>query len=150
MRVAVIDLGTNTFHLLIADIKNKGQFETLKRIRKYVYIGEEGVSILGDKPLQRAFETLTHFKQTSTEFEVDEIIAFGTAALRTASNSNDFISKVRDEIGIEIQLISGEKEADLIYLGTKKAIPPTSENFLIMDIGGGSVEFIIANDTQKL
>ena len=150
MRVAVIDLGTNTFHLLIADIKNKGQFETLKRIRKYVYIGEEGVDILGEKPLQRAFETLMLFKQTATEFEVDEIIAFGTAALRTASNSNDFITKVREEIGIEIQLISGEKEADLIYLGTKKAIPPTSENFLIMDIGGGSVEFIIANDTQKL
>lgn len=150
MRVAIIDLGTNTFHLLIAKIESDGSFSTLKRIRKYVYIGEEGVETLGEKPLQRAYDTLAIYKQAILEYEVEKVTAFGTAALRTASNGKAFIKKVKENIGIEIQTISGDKEADLIYLGTKQAIPLTTENILIMDIGGGSVEFIIANQHQKI
>lgn len=150
MRVAIIDLGTNTFHLLIVKIEKNGSFSTLKRIRKYVYIGENGVETLGKKPLQRAYETLVLYKKTIVEYNVERVTAFGTAALRTASNGKDFIKKVRKEIGIEIQTISGDKEADLIYIGTKQAIPMSAENILIMDIGGGSVEFIIANDSQKI
>lgn len=150
MRIAIIDLGTNTFHLLIAKIESDGSFSTLKRIRKYVYIGEEGVETLGRKPLQRAYETLALYKQTIVEYKAEKITAFGTAALRTASNGNAFVKKIKEEIGIEIQLISGDREADLIYLGTKQAIPSTTENILIMDIGGGSVEFIIANQHQKI
>lgn len=150
MRVAIIDLGTNTFHLLIAKIEKNGDFSTLHRIRKYVYIGEEGVTTLGEKPLKRAYETLVEYKQVMDEYEVESITAFGTAALRTASNGKDFVEKVNAEIGIEIQMISGDKEADLIYLGTKQAVPMSDENILIMDIGGGSVEFIIANQNQKI
>lgn len=150
MRVAIIDLGTNTFHLLIAKIENDGSFSTLKRIRKYIYIGEEGVETLGEKPLQRAYETLVLYQQTITEYKVERVTAFGTAALRTASNGKAFVKKVKKDIGIEIQMISGDKEADLIYLGTKQAIPLTTKNILIMDIGGGSVEFIIANQHQKI
>lgn len=149
MRVAIIDLGTNTFHLLIAKIEADGSFSTLKRIRKYVYIGEEGVTTLGKKPLQRAYDTLAIYQQAIVEYQAEKVTAFGTAALRTASNGQAFVEKVRKEIGINIQTISGDKEADLIYLGTKRAIPLTTDNILIMDIGGGSVEFIIANQNQK-
>lgn len=150
MRVAVIDLGTNTFHLLIAKIEADGSFSTVKRIRKYVYIGEDGVDTLGEKPLKRAYETLAEYKIAINEYKAEKVVAFGTAALRTASNGQAFINKVKTEIGIDIQLISGDKEADLIYLGTKQAVPITDENILIMDIGGGSVEFIIANQYQKI
>ncbi|MFK7946786.1 MAG: hypothetical protein AB8G11_04290 [Saprospiraceae bacterium] len=150
MRVAIIDLGTNTFHLLIVKIENDGRFSTLKRIRKYVYIGEDGVETLGEKPLQRAYETLAIYQETILEYQVEKVTAFGTAALRRASNGKDFIKKVKNEIGITIQIISGDREANLIYLGTKRAIPLTMDNILIMDIGGGSVEFIIANQSQKI
>jgi exopolyphosphatase / guanosine-5'-triphosphate,3'-diphosphate pyrophosphatase len=150
MRVAIIDLGTNTFHLLIAKIEKNGDFSTLHRIRKYVYIGEEGVTTLGEKPLKRAYEALTEYKQVIDKYDVKSVTAFGTAALRTASNGKDFVEKIRTEIGIEIQTISGDKEADLIYLGTKQAVPISDENILIMDIGGGSVEFIIANQNNKI
>jgi exopolyphosphatase/guanosine-5'-triphosphate,3'-diphosphate pyrophosphatase len=150
MRVAIIDLGTNTFHLLIAKIENNGHFSTLHRIRKYVYIGEEGVETLGEKPLKRAYETLAEYKKVMDEYAVEKVMAFGTAGLRTASNGKDFIKKVKNEIGIEIQAVSGDREADLIYLGTKQAVPMTDENILIMDIGGGSVEFIIANQKGKI
>lgn len=150
MRVAIIDLGTNTFHILIAKIKSDGSFSTVKRIRKYVYIGEDGVETLGEKPLKRAYDTLAEYKIAIDEYQAEKVVAFGTAALRTASNGKAFVDKVRTEIGIEIQMISGDKEADLIYLGTKQAIPMTDENVLIMDIGGGSVEFIIANQNEKI
>lgn len=150
MRVAIIDLGTNTFHLLIAKIEKDGSFSTLKRIRKYVYIGEEGVETLGEKPLKRAYDTLEIYQQTIIDFEVEKVTAFGTAALRTASNGKAFVEKVKKEIGLNIQTITGEQEADLIYIGTKQAIPLTNKNILIMDIGGGSVEFIIANKNHKI
>jgi exopolyphosphatase/guanosine-5'-triphosphate,3'-diphosphate pyrophosphatase len=150
MRVAIIDLGTNTFHILIAKIENNGDFSTLHRIRRYVYIGEEGVETLGEKPLKRAYETLVEYKKVMDDYAVEKVMAFGTAALRTASNGKDFVEKVKNEIGIEIQTISGDREANLIYLGTKQAVPMTDENVLIMDIGGGSVEFIIANQNEKI
>jgi exopolyphosphatase/guanosine-5'-triphosphate,3'-diphosphate pyrophosphatase len=150
MRVAIIDLGTNTFHILIAKIENNGDFSTLHRIRKYVYIGEEGVETLGEKPLERAYNTLVEYKKVMDEYAVEKVMAFGTAALRTASNGKAFVEKVKNEIGINIQTISGDREADLIYLGTKQAVPMTDENVLIMDIGGGSVEFIIANQNEKI
>jgi exopolyphosphatase/guanosine-5'-triphosphate,3'-diphosphate pyrophosphatase len=128
MRVAVIDLGTNTFHLLIATTDEKGNFSTLYRIREYVYIGEDGVKILGKKPLERAYDTLKKFKKSIDEYEVEKVTAFGTAALRTASNGEAFVDKVRTEIGIEIEMISGAREADLIYLGTSQAIPMSDKN----------------------
>jgi exopolyphosphatase/guanosine-5'-triphosphate,3'-diphosphate pyrophosphatase len=150
MRVAIIDLGTNTFHILIAKIENNNDFSTLYRIRRYVYIGEEGVATLGEKPLERAYNTLIEYKKVMDDYGVEKVMAFGTAALRTAINGKAFIEKVKSEIDIEIQTISGDREANLIYLGTKQAVPMTDENVLIMDIGGGSVEFIIANQKGKI
>lgn len=150
MKVAVIDLGTNTFHLLIADIEANGTFTTVHRLRKYVYIGEDGVKTLGEKPLKRAYAALSEYKILMDKYEVEKVVALGTAALRTASNGQAFMDKVQIEIGIKIQLISGDREAELIYHGTRQAIPIGAENILIMDIGGGSVEFIIANKTEKI
>ena len=150
MKVAIIDLGTNTFHLLIAKIEADGTFTTVHRLRKYVYIGEDGVKTLGEKPLNRAYETLVEYKVLMDKYEVQKVVAFGTAALRTASNGQAFIDKIQTEVGISIQMISGDREAELIYYGTRQAIPIGDENILIMDIGGGSVEFIIANKTEKI
>ena len=146
--LAVIDLGTNTFHLLIVRPDGSGQFETLCRERFFVKLAEEGIERIGDAALGRAYAALVHFAEKLAEHGVDKVRAFGTAGLRSASNGPDFVARVRAELGIAIQTISGDEEARLIHLGVMRALPPMPGRFLIMDIGGGSVEFIIADDAQ--
>lgn len=90
-------------------------------------------------------EALSEFSQIIEKFKSDKTIAYGTAALRKARNGSDFILEAKCKTGIEIQLIDGLKEAELIYHGVRQAVPLTEKKILIMDIGGGSVEFIIAN-----
>lgn len=145
MRIAIIDLGTNTFHILIVDTTIDGTFKEIYRKRVFVQLGEEGVKTLGDAALQRGFDTLKDFKQTIDELGVERTKANGTAALRTATNGPAFVQKVKAKIDLQIDTISGDKEAELIYYGVRQCVPMTDEAMLIMDIGGGSVEFIIAN-----
>jgi exopolyphosphatase/guanosine-5'-triphosphate,3'-diphosphate pyrophosphatase len=82
--------------------------------------------------------------------QVSELKAMGTAALRTASNGADFVKQVKSEMGIDIELIDGSREAELIHKGVIQAVPFEAKNYMIMDIGGGSVEFIIANVKEVL
>lgn len=145
-RYGVIDLGTNTFHLLISEKDNNGNIVELFRERIFVKLGEEGIDIIGDAPFQRGLKAIKSFKAILELYKVDQINAFGTAALRTARNGNTFIAKIKEETGIQIKLIPGDEEARLIHLGVIQAIPLNDEKGLIMDIGGGSCEFIIAND----
>ncbi len=149
MRLGIIDCGTNTFHLLIAELGQDGSYEIIFRERSYVLIGEEGLAQLGEKPRQRGVETLRHFRKKMEEMAVDKWRVFGTEALRRAGNSHDFLELVKRETGIQIEIISGDEEARLIHLGVMQAVPPFAGKALIMDVGGGSVEFIIA-DTQQV
>ncbi len=142
---AVIDLGTNTFHLLIAEASNSGIFKELYRKRIYIKLAEDGINTIGLAPFDRALNALLSFKNILDQYDVKTVKAIGTAALRTASNGPDFIQKVFKETGIQIQLIPGDREADLIYKGVIQAVPLSKETGLIMDIGGGSVEFILAD-----
>ena len=144
-RYGVIDLGTNTFHLLISEQNSDGLLTELHRERIFVKLGEEGIETIGQQAFQRALDAIHSFKAILDEFQVKKVNAFGTAALRTASNGEAFISRIKDETGIDVKLIQGDEEARLIHLGVIKAVPLNNENGLIMDIGGGSVEFIIAN-----
>ncbi|MBS1765586.1 MAG: exopolyphosphatase [Bacteroidetes bacterium] len=145
MTVAVIDCGTNTFHLLIASDENSLKVIFKKNIA--VKLGQGGIAnhIIAHEAFERGVDTMKEFAQIIAEFKTDKIIAYGTAALRKASNGSDFISEVKHYTGIEIQLIDGLHEAELIYYGVKQAYPLTDKKVLIMDIGGGSVEFIIAD-----
>ncbi len=146
MRLAVIDCGTNTFHLLVVDLFPDGVFKQVYRLREYVRLGQEGLDRIGAVPFQRGVDCLVFFEKIMRELGVQRHRAFGTEALRRASNGADFVEAVRSNSGIEIQLISGDEEARLIHLGVMQAIPAFDGKTLIMDIGGGSVEFIIANE----
>ena len=148
MRLGVIDCGTNTFHLLIVDVDGKGGFTRIYKERRYVRLGQEGLSKIGDAPFQRGIACLADYKKLIGEFGVDGLKVFGTEALRRASNSYHFIESVEQETGIHIQMISGEEEARLIHLGVMQAVPYIEEKGLIMDIGGGSVEFILASGKE--
>jgi exopolyphosphatase/guanosine-5'-triphosphate,3'-diphosphate pyrophosphatase len=145
---AVIDLGTNTFHLLIVSPNTDGSFTELYRERKFIKLGENGVQQIGDAPYLRGLNALLGFKEVLNEYRVDDVRVFGTAALRTASNGQDFVDEIKEKTNLDITLISGDEEARLIYLGVRQAVPFGSDNEMIMDIGGGSVEFIIADKTQ--
>ncbi|NNE29674.1 MAG: phosphatase [Saprospiraceae bacterium] len=140
--LGIIDLGTNTFHLLIASYSGT-DWEEVYRIRKFVELGEMGVETLGVAPLQRAMTALKEFSEILDAHTVTKVKAFGTAALRTASNGPDFVQKVAKELNIEVDLIDGQEEARLIFEGAMQAVPNHKGPSMIMDIGGGSVEFIL-------
>ncbi|MEX1002907.1 MAG: hypothetical protein WDZ35_12390 [Crocinitomicaceae bacterium] len=144
-RIAIIDLGTNTFNLLIVDKKPNG-FDKLHSDKEGVGLGLGGINEnrLAPDAMQRGIETLRLFKAKCNEWEVERIKAFGTSALRDATNREVFLGMIRDEIQLEVEIISGSREAELIHQGVKIGYP-FSEPALIMDIGGGSTEFIYAN-----
>lgn len=146
-RVAIIDLGTNTFHLLIAEEKDLG-FTFIYRERLAVRIGQRGINQGRIQPdaIERAVRALTSFKTTIDQFDVLRIFAFGTSALRNAVNSQEVLRTFKEKTGIEVTIISGDREAALIFLGVKSALKLGKKNSLVVDIGGGSVEFIIGNE----
>ncbi len=144
-RYAVIDLGTNTFHLLAIEML-EGEQHILHKERIFVQLAEDGIKTIGEKPMKRAKDALIHFAGILEEFGIRNVRAFGTAGLRTASNGTVLVNQVKEDLGLEIDVISGDEEARLIHKGVMKAIAIPDDNFLIMDIGGGSTEFIIANE----
>ena len=144
-RVAVIDLGTNTFNLLIADVF-AATFDVIHSEKEGVALGMGGINqgIIASDAFQRGLLAIKRFAQKCASFQVEEIRAFGTSALRGAKNSDDFLRQIKNQTQIDIQIISGEDEATLIYRGVKWSYD-FNERASIMDIGGGSTEFIIAN-----
>jgi exopolyphosphatase/guanosine-5'-triphosphate,3'-diphosphate pyrophosphatase len=145
MRKAVIDLGTNTFNLLIADI-SEGKFDLVHTEKDGVALGMGGINdgYLSEDAFERGINALKHFKQKCDQFGVDEIHAIGTSALRSAFNADEFIDCVKNETGIEVEIVSGLREAELIYNGVRWSYDFRDPG-VIMDIGGGSTEFIFAD-----
>lgn len=146
--VAVIDLGTNTFHLLLAQLHPEGGFTEVFRERRFIKLAQDGIHHIGQAPYQRALDTMRDFRQYIDQYGAENIRAFGTAALRTAANGNSLRDDILRQTGISIELISGEEEAQYILKGVRLALPFDEKPRLIMDIGGGSVEFIIANRSE--
>ncbi len=151
MKQAIIDLGTNTFHLLIAE-KTGTTYNTLFRESRPAKIGQAGINqgIITEEGIGRALSVLTYFRQVLDQHEVapEQVVATGTSAIRVARNQQEFIDRVRQETGIPIQVISGEQEAEYIYKGVRAAGALDDSMALIMDIGGGSVEFILGNQSR--
>ncbi len=150
MRISVIDLGTNTFNLLVAEWDEKGIPKILNHSKYATKIGKGGINknIITDEAItraQNAFDTIT---EISNQFEVSKTLAFATSAIRSAENGADFVQMLEDKYNITIEIITGEREADLIFSGTKKAIELNHEHVAILDIGGGSNEIIIANNEK--
>lgn len=145
MRIAVIDLGTNTFNLLIADCKSES-FSVLHSEKEGVAIGMGGINsnIIAPESWKRALTTLQYFKSVCDSYKVASIRAIGTSAIRSATNGEDFKKEVAQKTGITIEIINGMREAELIYKGISWSYDFDSSG-VIMDIGGGSTEFIWAD-----
>lgn len=149
-RLAVIDLGTNTFNLLVVD-KERDGFTEIFGTKVGVGLGLGGINdgIIREDAMQRGLETLHQYKGKCDELGVDKIAAFGTSAVRNASNKNDFIKRVKREIGLDVQVVDGKREAELIYKGVRLGLT-LDHPFIIMDIGGGSTEFILGDKNQLI
>ena len=145
-KIAIIDMGTNTFHLLIAEADEKG-YHIIYRERLAVKIGKGGITkgVITEEGIHRALLAMQSFKNTIDQQGVHQVYAFGTSALRNASNCEEVVRRIKSLTGIDSKIISGDLEAEYIYLGVKAAMN-IDETSMIMDIGGGSVEFIIGDN----
>lgn len=144
--VAIIDMGTNTFHLLIAQMGSKPRI--LRREREAAKVGKGGINkrIITEDGFARALETLKKFKTIIDQYAVRKTLAFGTSAIRNAANGHELIESIKTTTGIDARIIDGEEEADLIYRGVHAALDLGQEPSLIVDVGGGSVEFIFGTN----
>lgn len=152
-KLAIIDLGTNTFHLLIVE-KTEATTTTLFKESLPARIGRGGIekNTITPEATERALKVLSYFRSQLDLYNVpnNKVFAFGTSAIRNALNCNDFCETVQKSTSIPITVINGDDEANYIYHGVRSALDLGKETSLIVDIGGGSVEFIIGNDQQFL
>ncbi len=148
-RVAAIDLGTNSFHMVIVEESEGKGIVEIDRVKDMICIGRGSIStkMLDGEAMEAGITALKHFLVLAAQQGVtpDSIIAFATSAIREAKNKSVFLQKVREETGLKIKVISGLEEAQFIYYGVRHAVKLASQPELVFDIGGGSVEFIIAN-----
>lgn len=148
MVFAIIDLGTNTFNLLIAKRLPNNTFKKIFNKKIAVKLGEGTINAgyISDVPFQRGINALKQYQQYLLDHNVEHTYAFATSAIRSASNGTEFVTQAKRVAGMSITIIDGNEEADLIYHGNKMAVKMSPSISLIMDIGGGSTEFILANN----
>ena len=144
MRIASIDIGTNTILLLIAEIDQKKirplfEAETVVRLGK----GLQKNGIISDEAMKRGFQTLTQYLGRCQTMGVQKIFAIGTSVLREAKNSEDFLRMIKEKLDLSIEVISGKEEAQLSFLAVARDLKELKKSTLVIDVGGGSTEFIL-------
>lgn len=150
MMFAAIDVGTNSIHMVMAEISPDGDFQILGRDRDMVQLGKGGFSshMLTTEAMEAGLAALKRFAKVAQIRGITKMKAVATSAVREARNGGSFVNRVRAELGLELLVITPEEEGRLIYLGARHAVDlgshPDREN-LIIDIGGGSVEIIVGN-----
>ncbi len=145
-RVAAIDLGTNSFHLVVVEQKTNGKLQLLEREREVIRLGSQkgrNLSLISDEEINRAVNIISDFSNIAKKYNA-KIRAVATSAVREAKNQKAFIEAVNNKTGIKVEVIEGSKEARLIFEGIKHAIDVKNKKVLCVDIGGGSTEFIYA------
>ena len=146
--IAIIDLGTNTFRLLIAVPDEKTMFKMLYESKVYVKLAKTGIDYIGDEAYSRAIAAMEKFKKRITLHHATEVFAFATEGMRRANNSEQLIAEVKERFDISIRRISGDMEATFIYHGIMQVADLSAKPHILMDIGGGSTEIVIANQEE--
>ena len=148
-RLALIDMGTNTFHLLIVEMPTVAGEKPLElmRTKAGVRLGEGGISQgeIAPEAYSRALHTVLGFKEELDLHGVTEVRATATSAMRVSSNGPELVREIYEQTGIQVEVIAGAREAELIWQGVRQAVDLGTSPCLIMDVGGGSTEFIIAS-----
>ncbi|MEC4672678.1 MAG: exopolyphosphatase, partial [Nitrospirota bacterium] len=146
-KVAVIDIGTNSIHMVLAEIEPDGTYKILDRFKDMTRLGDGTFEEerLSDESISRGLEVLRNLTTLAKNKGYDRIVMGATSAIREAKNGGDFIEQVNKETGVRIRVITGNEEARLIYLGVRQRMDLSEKPSLIVDVGGGSVELIGLN-----
>ncbi len=150
--IAAIDLGSNSFHMIIARMANDGQLQVLDRLKEMVQLaaGLDDDRMLSREARQRALDCLARFGQRLRRIPPSRVRIVGTNTLRQARNGRGFLAAAEELLGYSVEVISGIEEARLIYLGVAHTSPPVEGRRLVIDIGGGSTELIIGEGFEPL
>ncbi len=143
-RIAAIDVGTNSIHMIVAETREHG-YRVVDREKEMVQLG---LASLDGQPLtaeamDRGVAAIKQMAEIAAKWNVDEIFAVATSAVREAPNRRDFLRRVKEETGVKVRVISGEEEADYILRAVRSAVEVDGQTALCIDIGGGSVELIV-------
>lgn len=149
--LAAIDVGTNSFHLVVARLLGENRFSVIAKEKIVVRLGESPSQIkhLSEEAINRGVDAMKLLALVAARTNAS-VRAVATSAVREASNADEFLERVRTEAGIEIEVISGFEEARLIYLGILQALPIFNERIALCDIGGGSTEFLVGEEGRIL
>lgn len=147
LRIAAIDVGSNSVHMIVAQIDADGGVTTLWRMKEMVGLGRISFPSrrLSAEAMDRAVDTLSRFNQAALQRGAERIVIAATSAVREAFNGGDLIQRIRRELKLYVKVVTARDEARLIYLGVRHAIDLGKQPTLLIDIGGGSVEFIVGN-----
>jgi exopolyphosphatase/guanosine-5'-triphosphate,3'-diphosphate pyrophosphatase len=147
-RSAFIDVGTNTLLCLIADIRDTGRFRVLDDLAEIARLGQgvDQTGVISAAGEERAIAILARYRDRCNDLGVEEITAVGTSALRDARNSDQVRARIRDALGIDIRVISGAEEAGYSFLAVQRGLSNLDHELLVIDICGGSTEFILGNE----
>jgi len=150
LRLAAIDVGSNSIHMIVAQADADGGITTLWRLKEPVGLGRLSFPSrrLSAEAMNRAISVLERFQKAAQQRQAEKIVAVATSAVREAENGGDLIERVRRQLGLYIRVVSARDEARLIYLAVRHAIALRSQPHLMIDIGGGSVEFVVGDDKQ--
>jgi exopolyphosphatase/guanosine-5'-triphosphate,3'-diphosphate pyrophosphatase len=151
-RIAAIDMGTNSFHLVIVEVKKDGSFHFLDREREVIRLGTQqgkDLSFISEEEMDRSIKIVNNFVKLAKHYNA-QIKAIATSAVREAKNQKDFIDVIFMKTGVSVEVVDGKTEAELDFLGIQKAVPISNSKVLCIDIGGGSTEFIYAVNGKKV
>lgn len=149
-RLAVIDIGTNSIHMVLAEIGKKFSYIIVDRIKEMARLGDGTFTShrLSHEAMERGLAVLKRFSLLAKNKGFDTILSVATSAVREAKNGGDFLKLVRKELGLKIRVITGQEEARLIYLGVRHSMDLSDSSAMIVDIGGGSVELMACTPTR--
>ncbi|MFT8313655.1 MAG: exopolyphosphatase [Clostridium sp.] len=149
-RIGIIDIGSNSVRLLLADIGDKNSIRIINELKEYLRLGDglDENKILSEEKIELTLKTLTTYKNICTAFEVSEITAVATEAIRSAKNQREFLDKIENSIGLKITVLTGTEEAYYDYFSTINSM--NVDNALIVDIGGASTELILVKHRKLI
>lgn len=153
MRIAAVDVGSNSIHMVVAEVEQDGRFHVLDRAKDMVRLGAGTLrrGALSERAMANGIRTLSAFRILADRLGVTRIQAVATSAVREAANGGDFIRLVKRKVGWRVKVIQGQEEARLIYLGVRHAMDLAADSpALIVDIGGGSVEVVLVRDGEAV
>src|SRR3954463_5190121 len=151
MRIAALDVGSNSFHLMVAEVETGGMIKVLDRAKEMVRLGDSTLhkGVIPPDVFRRGLDALKALRVIADRHKVDALVAVATSAVREAQNGGEFVRAARDEAGIDVRVIRGDEEARLIYLGARGSLDLGKRRVALFDLGGGSLEVILA-DAQEL